>query len=79
MQTSTTVDPYPFIEKITQSAKILRAPRIKQEGRFDFASSPTPPELAGRFANGTDILVEDLTHFMPMQEPKRIAQLIVED
>lgn len=44
----------------------------------DFRYSPTWPELAGEFVNGRDILLEDLTHFMPMQAPKRVAELIVE-
>ena len=77
--TSGTVDPYPLMEKIIQPVKILRAPRLEQEGAFDFASSPTPPGLADSFANGTDVFVEDLTHFMPMEQPERIAGLILEN
>ena len=76
--TSASVDPYPLIKKIKQPVKILRAPQLKQEGAFDFASSPTPPELAEKFSNGEDIFIDDLTHFMPMQDPERIAGLIVE-
>tara|TARA_R100001244_G_scaffold20643_3_gene21475 strand:+ start:31436 stop:32290 length:855 start_codon:yes stop_codon:yes gene_type:complete len=75
--TSATVDPYPLIDSIAQPVTILRAPQLEQKEAFDFASSPTPPELAGRFANGTDIYLSDLTHFMPMQDPGRIAQLII--
>ncbi len=76
--TSGTVDPYLLIEQIYQPVKILRAPKIELEGAFDFTSSPTPEQLADAFANGTDVYLVDLTHFMPMQDPKKIADLIVE-
>ena len=75
--TSTSVDPWPMIEGIALPVTILRAPQIKQDGVFDFASSPTPPGLADSFAHGSDIYLPDLTHFMPMQDPKRIAELII--
>lgn len=75
--TSASVDPYPLIEKIAQPVTVLRAPQLEQQGTFDFASSPTPPQLAARFAVGKDVYLADLTHFMPMQEPKRIADLII--
>ena len=73
--TSATVDPWPLIENISQPVTILRAPQIEQKGSFDFASSPTPPSLAEKFISGTDIYIENLTHFMPMQEPGTIAVL----
>ena len=75
--TSTTVDPWPLIDTIKQPVTVLRAPQIQREGAFDFAGSPTPPGLADDFAHGTDIYLPDLTHFMPMQDPKRIAELII--
>ncbi|WP_373490878.1 alpha/beta fold hydrolase [Parasphingorhabdus sp.] len=75
--TSASVDPYPLIAQTRQAVTILRAPQLAQKEAFDFASSPTPPQLASRFANGKDIYLADLTHFMPMQDPKRIAELII--
>lgn len=75
--TSATVDPWPLIDGIKQPVTVLRAPQIERGGAFDFAGSPTPPGLAEEFADGNDIYLPDLTHFMPMQEPQRIAQLIL--
>lgn len=75
--TSVTVDPWPMVAKIKQPVSILRAPRLDLQDGFDFASSPTPDHLADAFVNGTDVYVPDLTHFMPMQDPKRIANLIM--
>ncbi|NVD27315.1 alpha/beta hydrolase [Parasphingorhabdus flavimaris] len=74
---STSIDPWPMIDGIDQPVTILRAPQIKQDGIFDFASSPTPPGLADSFARGSDHYLPDLTHFMPMQDPERIAGLIL--
>jgi pimeloyl-ACP methyl ester carboxylesterase len=76
--TSASIDPWPMIERIEQPVTVLRAPQIRQEGVFNFASSPTPSTLADKFANGTDIYLSDLTHFMPMQDPRRIASFILD-
>lgn len=77
--TSACLDPWPMIDGINQTVTILRAPQIKQDGIFDFASSPTPPNLAKSFTRGSDHYLPDLTHFMPMQDPNRIAGLILGD
>lgn len=73
---SAATDPWPYIARIKQPVTILRAPQFAQQGIFDFASSPTPPTLAAAFAHGSDILIPDLTHFMPMEAPPRIAALL---
>ena len=75
--TSLSVDPWPLIETICQPVTVLRAPQLAPGKSFDFASSPTPPALADSFADGTDVFLPDLTHFMPMQDPARIAKLII--
>lgn len=76
--TSASVDPYPQIAATEQPVTILRAPQLAQKDAFDFASSPALPELASCFTRGTDVYLSDLTHFMPMQDPKRIAALILD-
>ena len=74
--TSATVDPWALIESIRQPVSVLRAPRLDLDGGFDFASSPTPPMLADSFFNGTDVYLPELTHFMPMEDPEKIAGYI---
>ena len=76
--TSGTVDPWIMVDNIGQPVSVLRAPKLELQGGFDFASSPTPDHLADAFANGTDVYISDLTHFMPMQDPVHIANLILE-
>lgn len=44
--------------------------------KIDLSSSPTWPELAERLSNGRDIYWPELTHYVPMQAPGRVAQLI---
>ncbi|MEM1229227.1 MAG: alpha/beta hydrolase [Pseudomonadota bacterium] len=56
---------------------VLRAPpRDPADQTMDFAKSPTWPALADQFPQGTDRLFADLTHFIPMQDPARVAQVI---
>ena len=49
---------------------------VARSGRFDFSASPTWPELASRLPNGRDIHWKELSHFIPMQAPERVAALI---
>ena len=57
---------------------VLRAmePR-SQEDLADFRYSPTWPPLASHFRHGRDLHRPDLTHFMPMQDPAFVADVIL--
>jgi pimeloyl-ACP methyl ester carboxylesterase len=46
---------------------------------MDFSSSPTWPELVGEFPNARDLHFHDRTHFLPMEIPGRIADLILHE
>jgi len=56
---------------------ILRA-RLPAPDRdeMDFSSSPTWPGLVGEFRNAREIHFEDRTHFLPMEIPEEVAELI---
>jgi len=41
-----------------------------------FSNSPTDPRLASRFQNGEDVLLRELTHFIPMEAPRVVADSI---
>jgi len=45
---------------------------------FDYSFSPTWPEVAGEFRQGQDLHLSEHSHFLPMQDPSRIAQLVIE-
>jgi pimeloyl-ACP methyl ester carboxylesterase len=63
--------------EIQQPVLVVRAPpRQAEDDTLDFAKSPTWPALAEQFENGRDLLLEELTHFIPMQAPALTARLI---
>lgn len=76
---SASVDIYDQIAAIEIPVTIARAkPRSGPREGMDFGLSPTWPELASKFRRGRDVFLPELTHFMPMQVPERMAQLILQ-
>ena len=73
---SMSLDPYPLVAQVTIPVTILRAPQMEEGGDLDFTKSPTWPGLVDAFFNAREVYLPDLTHFMPMQDPKRIAGYI---
>lgn len=73
---STLNDPYPWLGQIECPVTVLRAPPAERLNSMDFSASPTWPGLAAELRQGTDILWDDCTHFIPMEQPERLAALI---
>ena len=70
-------DLYTLIPKIEVPTLVLRArPRDASSKEMDFSASPTWPELADQFPHGQDIMLPELTHFIPMQDPALVADFI---
>ena len=66
-----------YIPNISQSTKILRAPpRSTDSVEVDFTASPTWPDLVNSFPNAEELYLDHLTHFIPMQEPEFVANVI---
>ena len=66
-----------FIPKISQNTMILRAPPRKNDSaEVDFTASPTWPGLVKSFPNAEELYLDHLTHFIPMQEPEFVADVI---
>ena len=59
---------------------MLRA-KLPPEGRnvMDFSSSPTWPGLVKEFRHGREIHFAEQTHFLPMEIPDRVAELILDE
>ncbi|QIT56103.1 alpha/beta hydrolase [Aquisalimonas sp. 2447] len=55
-----------------------KAPPAQRES-MDFSSSPTWPDLAASFPNGRDLHLPGHSHFIPMEDPDLVADLIVDD
>ena len=66
------------IASITVPVKVMRAKlREFDQSTMDFSQSPTWPELANNFAQGKDIYLPNLSHFMPMEAPELITRHIL--
>ena len=46
---------------------------------MDFSSSPTWPGLAKEFARGSELHLPERSHFLPMEDPGLVAQLILDE
>lgn len=70
-------DPYPIVRAVRCPVTVLRARNAERASDMDFSISPTWPELATQFVNGRDLHWPDVSHFIPMEVPERLAELIV--
>jgi pimeloyl-ACP methyl ester carboxylesterase len=68
--------PYLWIDQVACPTTILRAKNAERRGAMDFSASPTAADLWQSFPNGRDIQWPDVSHFIPMEEPERLANLI---
>jgi len=71
---------YELVASLNIPVHVVRArpqdPSIKP---WDPLGSPTWPGLAARFPQGRDTLRMDMTHFLPMQDPALMANLIEDE
>ena len=71
---------YETIRSLTIPVLILRArERTSDRDTMDFSSSPTWPQLVHEFKNGREIHFPDRTHFLPMEIPAEITQIISDE
>jgi lipase len=68
-------DIYRQIETIRIPVHIARAGKETDPLNF-MGRSPTAPELSTSFANGTDYLLREQSHFIPMEAPALTAKMI---
>jgi len=70
---------YTSVRAVKVPVLVLRAkvPPPDREA-MDFSSSPTWPGLVNEFERGREVWFEDRTHFLPMEIPGRVAELILE-
>lgn len=71
-------NPYLWIGDVACPTTILRAKNAERQGAMDFSASPTAPDLWKYFANSRDLHWQDLSHFIPMEDPQRLAALVVQ-
>lgn len=64
------------IASIETPILLLRAKLRENWGDMDYSTSPTWPELVTTLKNGQEIFRPDLTHFLPMEDPEWVAEVI---
>jgi pimeloyl-ACP methyl ester carboxylesterase len=68
---------YPEIATIRAPVHVIRSGRYR-EAENVMGSSPTAPNLAASFAQGSDTCLPEHSHFIPMESPELAAKLIEE-
>lgn len=67
------------IPKIDIPVTVIRArDRTPEDPPLSFGASPTYPKLATLFKHGKDIQLKEFSHFIPMEDPKLTAELILD-
>jgi pimeloyl-ACP methyl ester carboxylesterase len=66
-------DIYPEITHVQHPVVVMRAAKTRRPGVFELGASPTSPELARDFANGREVVLEDASHYIPMELPDRVV------
>jgi pimeloyl-ACP methyl ester carboxylesterase len=70
-------DIHDCLSKVSTPVTVVRAKSSGIEvARQSFMASPTWPELASAFERGQDIYLPEYSHFIPMEDPNRVASII---
>jgi len=77
MQGSAEYGIFDIINSFNKDVLILRANGKKSNENNDiFSKSVTDPDLHKLFSNSTDLLIDDVTHFIPQEKPQECARII---
>jgi lipase len=68
---------YPEIETIRIPVRVIRSGRVADPEDI-MSRSPTAPDLALSFRQGTDLCLTEYSHFIPMEAPALTAKLVTE-
>jgi lipase len=69
-------DIYPEIAQVRQRVVLMRAARTRRPDVFELGASPTAPDLVTYFANASEVVMEDASHFIAMEQPERVTKEI---
>jgi pimeloyl-ACP methyl ester carboxylesterase len=69
----TGIDIYDAVKQVNIPVRVLRCAKTVSLVGFDLMDSPTAPDLASRFSDGADIVLEHNSHFIPMESPEIVA------
>lgn len=66
----------PLLGRIEAPVTVVRGGIAWRREVFDLAASPTDPLLASRFPRGKDVLLEGRSHYIPMETPELVAEML---
>ena len=69
-------DIYPEITQIRHPVVVMRAARTRRPDVFELGASPTSPDLWKHFAQGSEVVLPDASHYIPMESPDRVVEEI---
>jgi lipase len=75
---STAADIYPLLPSITVPVRVVRCGDPNPHDFWDMSASATAPDLAAHFRQGSDLHLPNATHFLPMEAPALLADLVRE-
>jgi lipase len=67
---------HPLLGAVMAPVTVVRGGIPWNLEKFDLAASPTDPALASRFPNGRDVLLEGRSHYIPMESPELVAEML---
>lgn len=77
-QNATRINPHEWLHCLAVPSTVIRAPTGERGGALDFSLSPTWTGLGAAIGAGRDELWSDNSHFIPMENPARVAALLAE-
>lgn len=75
-QNALRTNPHDWLPRITAPVTVIRAKTGERAGNLDFSVSPTWPGLGAALGAVRDEQWADQSHFIPMEAPQRLADLI---
>ncbi|ENY80798.1 alpha/beta fold hydrolase [Sphingopyxis sp. MC1] len=75
-QNALRIDPYRWLSGLAAPVTLIRAPSGERGGSMDFSQSPTWPGLGAHIGAVRDERWDDHSHFIPMENPARVAALL---
>ena len=75
-QNALRTNPYDWLGRIAAPVSVIRARSGERSGNLDFSVSPTAPGLGAAIGAVRDEQWTDQSHFIPMEAPQRLADLI---
>lgn len=75
-QSALRTNPYDWLGRIAAPVSVIRARSGERAGHLDFSVSPTAPDLGIAVGAVRDEQWTDQSHFIPMEAPQRLADLI---